>query len=1175
MGIEVFIIAAIAAIAESAVLSFIVTAAISYGVTSLLAPSGPSSGFDVPAARDPGARQRIPSDPENKLAVIYGEAGVSGSITFADISEDKQKMGFIISLCEGEIESFDKIFWDDKELVFGVDDDGNPLDITTGLRQVTDAIDGDGVSDSFLNANLRIRAYKNGGRSMDMEGFSTKWAEDFNNRTMPGVAYLYVELTYNRDDHVTGLTNNLTAQVKGKRIAILQSDGTLGAVAYSDNPSSCSVDYLLSELYGCGDSLTIDDLDLNLFYTWHAFCDEDVDHFDTDGTTVITANRYSCNGFANTTIIRDTIIADMMMCGSASLTYSLGKLSPIIDKPTASTFTFNEDNIYEGVGVRNSGIKEIINDMTLKYAASSKFFQGEQSFLTAPMSVRNQNEPSLPITIDLPFTNNNIEAERLGTILINKSRQTQSVVFNTNAEALANQAGDVFTFSFAPWGILNKEYRVQEISHTQLRSGAMGYEIIGREYSADTYADRMFNLSDVAPNSGFPNARRINPVSNLTTANNEPSAVIPNFDLSWTVPTNSLITSFDIFVNAIVSEPFTGEGTQLIATIRTSDSTYSSGDTVVHNISGLSSGIYNFWVVPSNEFAKGSQSNTLQVTWSPAIMASGITINPEWSKSAIVVSDDTNGDTDLTNATVSFFLLVGDDKATLIDTNNDDGLGSNEWRFVSVTPSSTITSLAVADIPDNEVDVTIQSFTSNGQMTISYRYKGSDGMVSAFTSSIDVAQAPSGMDGFDGTVGSVRYSLRRTNRAGIDDTAGEYWIGQSDGTSIGAIDVEFSSLAANVIRLYCTDANANNNFTLFGAMDNTQDILISVDSSNRGLFSIGSVDNTNLVSDGTGFIDITLGILRRSIGSATITNGVETNVSFGIDVGRDGVSGTSGTSAPVMIMVPLTTTSFVQDPQDGSFNATSTVFDTMVSLDGTTVARNAIRVNYNSTTRVLSIVDDTHGSGDLNAGNITFELITVSGSATDLSATIVGTYTIDGDVSASKAESVTVVFPSPRVRVGTVFTNVTHTDPPTISNVGATYSFSNNTFTGLVNFTTTAPTVSVGATDSFYQASYTVSEATFGGTQSIVFGSVFDVVSFNGLVTFTSLSTAGQSNINGGNITTNTLSLNTIINDSTGERLVIRPFGIYLISSTNTFLSMFGELNVTIDSVTGEVTETT
>ena len=192
---------------QGAIIRFALSLAVSYIINKLFGPDQPDLGDN----KDPGTKQRIPADPANKIPVVYGNEKIYGSIIYADMSDDNQRLAFIIALCEGPIHNINDVWWDDYRL--SLRDNG-----TVHL-----ATHEDGSTDNWLNDQLIIKKYPDGGRCAEMEAFSPKWANGAENRQMPDVAYAYVEIIYNRDKQVTGLTPKLGFEVEGKLIRTIDS----------------------------------------------------------------------------------------------------------------------------------------------------------------------------------------------------------------------------------------------------------------------------------------------------------------------------------------------------------------------------------------------------------------------------------------------------------------------------------------------------------------------------------------------------------------------------------------------------------------------------------------------------------------------------------------------------------------------------------------------------------------------------------------------------------------------------------------------------------------------------------------------------------------------------------------------------------------------------------------
>ena len=266
----------------AAVASVAINVAVSYVVNKLFQPDRPGPG---PSIADPGVKQRIPSDTANKLPVIYGAQRMRGTIIFADISSNNQRMDFIIALAEGPVRSIGAPHWDDNEIELNGDrnriftNENQRTSIRPTLWSVTRTRDSFGSGPArtdFLNGNMRVAFYPNGGRCGYMEDFSQRWRANGVNRAMPNVAYVYVRLNYNRDDNVTGLTNDLSFAVQGRTVRQIASAAgpTNNTEHESTNPAECALDYLTNPRYGAG----LDDASINMeqFFAWEQFCDENV-----------------------------------------------------------------------------------------------------------------------------------------------------------------------------------------------------------------------------------------------------------------------------------------------------------------------------------------------------------------------------------------------------------------------------------------------------------------------------------------------------------------------------------------------------------------------------------------------------------------------------------------------------------------------------------------------------------------------------------------------------------------------------------------------------------------------------------------------------------------------------------------------------------------------------------
>jgi hypothetical protein len=118
----------------------------------------------------------------------------------------------------------------------------------------------------------------------------------------------------------------------------------------------------------------------------------------------------------------------------------------------------------------------------------------------------------------------------------------------------------------------------------------------------------------------------------------------------------------------------------------------------------------------------------------------------------------------------------------------------------------------------------------------------------------------------------------------------------------------------------------------------------------------------------------------------------------------------------------------------------------------------------------------------------------------------------------------------PRTSTGYVYYQLSSPSAPPAPTLSG-FNFLTGQFSTIsANWSTNFNAPSATDTTKFWAVYYSVSEATFGGTQTVTVSTVFNWTNFNGLVTFTNLATnTGTTFIDGGNITTNTINTNRLV----------------------------------------------
>jgi len=380
-----------------------------------------------------------------------------------------------------------------------------------------------------------------------MESFSSAWNNNSSNRTMPQTAYMYVEIKYNREEGVTRLSD-ISLDVQGKKIRTLTSNVPSGST-YSNNPAEVILDYLTDTTSGLG--LADSQIDLESLQDLKTFCDENVNYTTIAGSTG-TAKRYTCNGVINTNEATSSNLKSLLSSCQSTLAFSLGKFSVVINKAKAVTRTLGDDDIIGGISVTDSGFEGLTNNLTLRYRSKNNNDKGDQVVLESPASVKNFNEPLLERTVDLNFSNNNVEVERTGTIMLNQSRQSLTAKFVTTVKHLDLSSGDIIAINNETTGWEAKEFRIMSIVEQQ--NDMMTLEITALEYAAEMYIDISINETDVAPNTNLLDVTDIEPVDTLTAV--DLMGNIPQIKVNWTVLDDTYIDHFDILYKKVGASNF-------------------------------------------------------------------------------------------------------------------------------------------------------------------------------------------------------------------------------------------------------------------------------------------------------------------------------------------------------------------------------------------------------------------------------------------------------------------------------------------------------------------------------------------------------------------------------------------------------------------------------------------
>ena len=427
-----------------------------------------------------GGRSVTTREAAHSRKIVYGRARIGGNIVYLESTgTDNKYLWLVIAVAGHEIDAYESVWFNDKKIWDGgsyVGSWGSYVDIGFYKGDQTTADNSSQRGSASLVSN------------------SSKWTD---NHKLLDTAYMVVKLTYDADQFAQGLPN-ISTVIRGKKVldpvsitagsfvvgkkyqisavgntnftAIGASANTVGVeftatgvgsgtgtallIDWSDNPALCVYDYLRDTKYGLGE--TVANILTASITTAKGICDEPVDLADDT-----TQARYTINGVLDTGSSIKNNIEQMLGSMIGRLVYSGGQFEIHAGKYVAPAFTVDESVAVGEITVQTkqsrrsayNGVKGVFLSEDDNYILADYPAQLSTSYATADGD---------PIYLDmaLPFTTNNIRAQRIAKLALFRSRQQESITIPCNLSALRFKVGENINVTNTRLGYSNKIFEV-------------------------------------------------------------------------------------------------------------------------------------------------------------------------------------------------------------------------------------------------------------------------------------------------------------------------------------------------------------------------------------------------------------------------------------------------------------------------------------------------------------------------------------------------------------------------------------------------------------------------------------------------------------------------------------------------------------------------------------------
>jgi hypothetical protein len=431
-----------------------------------------SNLYEMPQMDNDASRQRTVKSTVEPMKIIYGESLVSGALSFIGVAGEKNKdLYHSVVLAGHEVEAITDIHFDNEVIAEssingGAAGGGNVTSGTFGLKN----------NQVICKINKHLG---DAGQTVDADLNSAFGSIDGNHKGT-GLAYIVTKWTLIKASQETWdqySPQNIKGLVKGRKVYNNLTDTT----DWSDNPVWCLIDYMTNTDFGMGvDSSKID---FDAADIAAAACDVTVT------TPSGSEKRFTCNGVVFGTDSHKTNINKILSSMNGMMTYTNGKFvirAGIYEAPTVS---LNEDHLQGGISLKTSVERsDRFNTVTGTFIDPSQNHKSVEfnSVQIASALARDNNEV-LTKEVQLPMTNSQYMAQRIGYKLIKQSDLQQVLIFPANLAGVQVAVGSRVNVTISELGWTNKVFMCLGWMFSD--SGNGGVNLTLREDASSAYDD--------------------------------------------------------------------------------------------------------------------------------------------------------------------------------------------------------------------------------------------------------------------------------------------------------------------------------------------------------------------------------------------------------------------------------------------------------------------------------------------------------------------------------------------------------------------------------------------------------------------------------------------------------------------------------------------------------------
>ena len=531
-----FVVGALGA-TGAAVVAGVVTMGITYGVVVLGASYALGAVSQALTGRpktggNPRYRDMVIKATTAPRAIIYGEVTTGGVLVFEHTTGTKNEwLDFVIAIAGHQVESITDVWFDDVKIVNADIGSGASAGGAVGGSGDFRARDGTTVAYVYKYLGTSAQNASTVLSATDGTGYGpTMWSSAHRLR---GVAYVHIRLRRNEKAYGQGAPSNFKFKVKGSKVYDPRLDTTNGGSGphrytdastwtWSNNPALCVSDYLIggsivndqtTPIAKRGFGAATADVDWPSVIAAANICEESV------SLPSGSQDRYECDGvvFPSDDNPDADCLDQILTAMLGNVTYTNGKYEVYAGAYQSPAYTLTEADLAGPLQyVTAKGRADRYNTVrgTRMDADSGQVLEflsrTDSSYVTA-------DGRALYHDIDLPMTLDEYRAQRIGQVVLRRSREQQSLVWPGQLSCAKIAVWETVQVTVAEFGITAKVFRCVSRKTRPTSEGDPIIELMLREENSSTYSDPAsgdYGSLTVATDPG-PITGMLDPPSNL------------------------------------------------------------------------------------------------------------------------------------------------------------------------------------------------------------------------------------------------------------------------------------------------------------------------------------------------------------------------------------------------------------------------------------------------------------------------------------------------------------------------------------------------------------------------------------------------------------------------------------------------------------------------------------